>query len=325
MKNRIVDVRARVAVSVLGLGLAGSVLAASLPDEPGSKDHPMLTRFAGAQIRAYQQVDYDEAILPNQPIATNHSPKTLALEGKITRIAYRIPGQKSVLEISRNYEAALQNGGFQTLFSCKGNDQCGPEFQSYVINGGKVRLAGQGDAAFNDGFRAILAKKATPKGDVYVFLDIMSDPSNNLSAIYQQVVETKAMQTGQVSVIDAKTMQTSIASTGKVAIYGVYFDTDKAEVKTESKPALDEMAKLLKADPKLKVYIVGHTDNQGALARNLDLSQKRADAVVQALTASYKIPAARLTAKGVGSLSPVASNDDDAGRGKNRRVELVKQ
>ena len=83
----------------------------------------------------------------------------------------------------------------------------------------------------------------------------------------------------------------------------MYFDTDKAEVKPESKAALDEMGKLLKANPNLKVYVVGHTDNQGTLARNLDLSQKRADAVVKALEADYKIAAARLSPRGVASLA----------------------
>ena len=119
-------------------------------------------------------------------------------------------------------------------------------------------------------------------------------------------------------------MQKSLAESGRVAIYGVYFDTDKAVVKPESKAALDEMGKLLNANPNLKVYVVGHTDNQGTLAGNMDLSQKRADAVVKALEAGYKIPAARLSPR-VASLAPVAANDAEAGRAKNRRVELVSQ
>ena len=85
------------------------------------------------------------------------------------------------------------------------------------------------------------------------------------------------------------------------------------------------MAKPLSSNPSLKVYIVGHTDNQGQFAHNADLSQKRAEAVVQALTSTYHVAPARLTAKGIASLSPVASNRDDAGRALNRRVELVEQ
>jgi outer membrane protein OmpA-like peptidoglycan-associated protein len=133
------------------------------------------------------------------------------------------------------------------------------------------------------------------------------------------------MQQGQVKVLDAGAMQKALAESGKVAIYGVYFDTDKADIKSESKEELDQMAKLLKSDGSLKVHVVGHTDNAGTLAHNEALSQQRADAVVKALTGQYHIDAKRLDAHGVASLAPVASNDDDAGRARNRRVELVKQ
>ena len=132
----------------------------------------------------------------------------------------------------------------------------------------------------------------------------MEDGSNHITPVFQQVLETKPMQTGQVQVLDMAAMQKSLAESGRVAVYGVYFDTDKAEVKPESKAALDEMGKLLNANPNLKVCVVGHTDNQGTLAGNMDLSQKRADAVVKALEAGYKIPAARLSPRGVASRWP---------------------
>jgi outer membrane protein OmpA-like peptidoglycan-associated protein len=82
---------------------------------------------------------------------------------------------------------------------------------------------------------------------------------------------------------------------------------------------------MLKANPKLKVYVVGHTDNVGLLAANLDLSKRRAASVVQALTAQYAVPAAQLLPYGDGPYAPIASNDTEDGRASNRRVELVKQ
>ncbi len=312
-------------LALLGAMLLSTALPGHAEDVAGAKDHPLLTRFKGAEIRAYQQLDYDEAVMPDRPIEQESEAKTLDLEGKITRISYRIDGTKSALEVYRNYQNALQTGGFKTLFECKNDEQCGGSFQSFVINSNKVRPPGQGDASFGGKYYAVLAKKEAPTGDVYVFLDVMQDESNKITPVFLQVVETKPMQTGQVSVLDATAMEKALAESGKVAVYGVYFDTDKAEVKAESKAALDEMGKLLKADPKLNVYVVGHTDNQGNLAGNLDLSQRRADAVVKALTASYQIPAARLSAKGVGSLAPVASNSAEDGRARNRRVELVIQ
>jgi outer membrane protein OmpA-like peptidoglycan-associated protein len=132
------------------------------------------------------------------------------------------------------------------------------------------------------------------------------------------------MDAGMVT-IDAAAMAKDISSTGHVALYGIYFDTDKAEIKPESQPALQEISKLLKQDPSLKLYIVGHTDNVGGFDYNLGLSERRAAAVVTALTAKHGIAAARLRPAGVGMLSPVAPNDSEQGRAKNRRVELVKQ
>jgi flagellar motor protein MotB len=95
--------------------------------------------------------------------------------------------------------------------------------------------------------------------------------------------------------------------------------------KPESAGALQEVVKLFKQDPKLKVYVVGHTDNVGALAANLDLSKRRAAAVVQELITKYAIAADRLQAFGDSPYAPLASNDAEDGRALNRRVELVKQ
>jgi outer membrane protein OmpA-like peptidoglycan-associated protein len=110
-----------------------------------------------------------------------------------------------------------------------------------------------------------------------------------------------------------------------VAIYEIFFDTDRADVKTESTPTLDEIAKLLGENPSMKLWVVGHTDAQGALAHNMDLSKRRAESVVKILTAKYKVAAARIGPSGVGPLAPVATNKTDEGRAKNRRVELVEQ
>ena len=115
-----------------------------------------------------------------------------------------------------------------------------------------------------------------------------------------------------------------IKAEGKVAIYGIHFDTGKAEIKPDSEATLQEIAKLLKAQPALKLNVVGHTDNVAAIDLNMRLSQARAEAVVQALVTKYGITAGRLKGYGVGPLAPMASNDSEEGRAKNRRVELVK-
>jgi OmpA-OmpF porin, OOP family len=141
--------------------------------------------------------------------------------------------------------------------------------------------------------------------------------------IWLRIVEKKGME--QHIVADATAFNKDIKATGHVAVYGINFDTGKATIKAESAQAIGEIAKLLKADASLKLGVVGHTDSAGAVDGNIKLSQERAEAVLQTLVRDHGIAAARLKAFGCGQFAPVASNDTEEGRAKNRRVELVKQ
>jgi OOP family OmpA-OmpF porin len=141
--------------------------------------------------------------------------------------------------------------------------------------------------------------------------------------IWIRVIEKGAMK--QHVVADAAAMANDLKATGHVAVYGIFFDTGKSVVKPESKPAIDEVAKLLKGDANLKLWVVGHTDWVGKVDDNQRLAQARAEAVAAELVSAHGIAAARLKGYGVGPLAPVAGNDDEAGRAKNRRVDLVKQ
>jgi len=136
------------------------------------------------------------------------------------------------------------------------------------------------------------------------------------------IVEAKAREQLMVTV-QASDMAKAIVDTGRVALYGIYFDFNKADVKPESEPTLEQIAKLLRDSSTRKLLVVGHTDNVGSFAFNTDLSQRRAAAVVTALVTRYGIGKDRLTPVGVAFASPVASNTTEEGRAKNRRVELV--
>jgi OOP family OmpA-OmpF porin len=146
----------------------------------------------------------------------------------------------------------------------------------------------------------------------------------NSGNTYDETFVTETELTQDV-VADAAVMSSGINSTGHTVVNGIQFDTGKADVKPGSAPALEQVVKLLQQDPKLKIYVVGHTDNVGGLASNLDLSKRRAAAVVQVLETQYHIAADRLSAFGCGPYSPIQSNDSEDGRAVNRRVELVKQ
>jgi OOP family OmpA-OmpF porin len=154
--------------------------------------------------------------------------------------------------------------------------------------------------------------------EVWVLVEAASNGMYKVNVVEKQMMK-------QDVEANAESLAGIIKETGKAAVYGIYFDTGKSEIKAESEPTIQEIAKLLKANPALKLYVVGHTDNVGAFDYNIKLSQSRAAAVVDALTKKNGIAASRLTPFGAGPTSPVASNQTEDGRAKNRRVELVAQ
>jgi outer membrane protein OmpA-like peptidoglycan-associated protein len=115
-----------------------------------------------------------------------------------------------------------------------------------------------------------------------------------------------------------------LTSDGRIAIYGIHFDTNEAEVKPDSMETIKNIAKVLQENPDLKIAVVGHTDSLGSHEINMRLSKLRADAVVRVLQDQHKISSKRLLAAGAGFLAPIASNDTAEGRALNRRVELIR-
>jgi OOP family OmpA-OmpF porin len=306
-------------------------------DTVQGQDHSLLSRFQGAKMVGYKLKEFDEVMLVAGKRTEDKTGKAvnnlLTLEGKYTRLAYNYPPERSSLEVMRNYQEALDKAGLKTVFACA-RAECGKGFGEYLLESRLGNHFIQGPEAawapFNYGradVRYVLAKGTLSNGaPVHIAVYIVDPVQDKNGGVYVEVVEAKAMETGKVAAnLKASDMAAAISAAGKIAVYGVYFDTDKADVKPESKASLAEMAKLLQQDPALKVHVVGHTDNQGTTARNLELSQKRAESVIKALSGEYKIDAKRLSAKGIASYAPLASNDNDAGREKNRRVELVKQ
>ena len=209
-------------------------------------------------------------------------------EGKATLINYYIKTgakQPSMVQIALNYANALKKIGGKVMYS-----------EGRVMEG-KIEKNG---------------------GVTYIHAEAFNEGRN-----YQlYIVEKQAMK--QDVVADAASLSASIASTGKVVVEGIYFDADKATIKPESAPAIEEIVKLMKQNPKLALYVVGHTAAAGTLESGLKLSNDRANAIVKALV-DKGIAAARLKAAGVGPYCPAASNRTEEGKAKNRRVELVEQ
>ena len=337
---------------MLLLALAGTA-AHALDDFPaadvkGSADHPVISRFAGSLLVGYGRQDWATTELPGAKGMSTTDPHKFAdpvqAEGKVTRLFYLSPAGKTPLEVFRNQQQALMAAGFKPRFSCDGKEACaGAYFALELGDRGKNMTWSKGaligvkgnnfkgarwglemSVSFDESH--ILAGTLTRAGvplQILLFTSVAENEYTDRTASYIEIVEPKAMLTGQVTV-DAKAIGQGLQAEGKVALYGVLFDTGKADIKPDSAGQLDQMAAVLKAQPALKVFIVGHTDNAGNVDANVKLSQARAQAVVAALT-QRGIAANRLQAHGNANYAPVASNATDDGRAKNRRVEMVLQ
>jgi OOP family OmpA-OmpF porin len=328
-------------------------------DLAGAKDSTLLKRYEGSVIVSYKQQSFGELALPLsrlEPVPDKtdsnnnhlHLPKSKKeLEGRYTRIVYLAPQGRSPLEVLRNYQEEITGGGGKMLFECK-SDACGGDpGRSSGGGGGNSSLAmyilprdlitdeveSAGRCAQEEritDLRFTAAELGDGAGHVAVQTYTLVDdhPSNTCYALNGRtiavvdILEAKAREQRMVAV-DAGEMARAITATGRVALYGIYFDFNKADVKPESDTTLKEIVKLLETSPKMNLLVVGHTDSVGTFDFNLDLSQRRAQAVVDALTGRFGVNRGRLKPFGVSFASPAASNQSDDGRAKNRRVELV--
>src|SRR5262249_28666729 len=223
------------------LGLFTALAMAQQQDVKGSKDHPLISRYPGSFIKEYSQKEFDQFTLPLGKLTRGKFEKSQHLEGKVTRILYQAPPGRSVLEVFGNYKGALKQAGFETLFTCA-KEQCG--FGPVTQYGGKMENCSQ---TSEPGY--LSAKLARPRGDVYVSL-FSGASSWQWETLY--IVEMKPMEAGLVTV-DAAALAGDISRTGHAAVYGIYFDTGKADVKPESDAALAQITKLLENDPQLKL------------------------------------------------------------------------
>jgi outer membrane protein OmpA-like peptidoglycan-associated protein len=265
--------------------LAGFAPLFAQEDAEGSKDSPLFTRMPGYHIYRYDDLQFDKYEFKVSDA------KTLVVEGHHLLIYYDLNNNvtpPSPLQVVRNYTNAIKKIGGQLVYEW---DDAGENVVLKVVKNG-VETWAHIYASGNGSYTIHLIEKQAMNQDV---------------------------------VADANSLMKSIKESGKVAVYGIYFDTGKSTLKPESKPTLEEINKLLKANPDLKLYVVGHTDNTGAYDANIKLSMDRAASVVNALISQYSISISRLMACGDGPTSPVATNDTEEGKALNRRVELVKK
>jgi OOP family OmpA-OmpF porin len=255
-------------------------------DAEGSKDPALFTRMPGFSIRNYEELQFDKHDFQVNPDNIE------SVEGHYIFVNYYVNDNVQTpagLQIIRNYTNAIKKIGGQVVYE------------------------------WEDGGTQYVTMKISKNGKV-----IWAQVNGANNGIYDVcIIEKEEMN--QDVVADANSMANSIKESGKVAVYGIYFDTGKSTLKPESKPTLEQISKLLESDPQLRLYVVGHTDNVGGYESNMKLSMDRAMAVINALQSQFSVNVTKLKACGDGPTAPVSSNETPEGKALNRRVELVKQ
>jgi len=321
-------------IAVCAGGFFGADLAIA-DDVEGVQEHPMIERYPGQEIR-WQKIEnympYEIAIGP--VTGYRKIDDWIETQGRVTRTFYALEGEeRTYSEVYLNYLDALRSQDFEILAEGISPDRKGRETGStnwitvaYAAN--PITEQGQQNNLFvgtssSGGAGSIVARKERASGTVYVVLTVEQHSSTYIGALID-IIEVEAAETGLV-VVDAEAIGSDMLEYGRVVLDGIVFDFDSATLLPESDPALANIATYLNANPDKQFYVVGHTDSVGTFSYNYSLSGDRARAVAEALKAQHGIAHERLEPYGVGPLVPVFSNSEEAGRDKNRRVELVER
>lgn len=287
--------------------------------EERQQDHPMIARYPGADLTRSRHIEYEKILLPLGNVNSDGiASEEMELTGDVHQFTYEIRNV-STLKVYNNYLQAVKELGFSINYSCE-LAACGNERESVEL---AERLAVAGDV--QNYFRRpyyFVATQNSPQGRVVVALYFGGFEGDVW--VQQAIVEEKGAVTDLIKV-NADQLYQDIENTGKALVYGIYFDTDSATMKSESVEALQAISDLMVSHPDLDLYVVGHTDDTGDGDYNLNLSSRRAASVVERLVTTYAVGSDRLKSAGVGPYAPVAGNESEEDRALNRRVELVRR
>lgn len=328
-------------VRLLPFALLFSALSAQaqVEDLPGSADHPLISRLSGSHLVAFDEQEFERySLMTGLWNPKENQYRAREVEGRISRRVYIAPENVTLLTAYRNFEQAIRASNLKVIFSCL-TPKCDPygrtangiltlspaRFNAHYYNIRNLVEFGYISAEGSWQGRPVwLAVGVGLRKAASIDYRVKGKPQRGLPSdriVFSiDIIEQETMATGLVTVDQ---LTSGIAASGKVVLDGLYFDTNRTELKPESEAALQPIAAFLKQNPAARFFVAGHTDVTGNYAANLKLADGRAHAVVQALVTRHGVPAAQLTAVGVGPVAPAASNAAEAGRALNRRVELV--
>lgn len=278
-------------ISLLFLLTITFSLQAQHQDTSGSSDYDLFDRMLNYYILNYWDYQFDA----HEFLISKNEKKVVEGRKIIIRYEHQNAFDKTIkkpsyLQILRNYSNAIKKVGGDILFEHKTAN-----YGHYILK--------------------------TMKGKE-IWLEVKTAPDNGRR--YTLTIIEKELMTQDI-VIEADLIKEKLKTEGRIAIYGIYFDTGKSLIKPESKESLFQIALFLKANPNISCWVVGHTDSDGPFVLNNKLSLSRAKAIVSYLQNKHSISPNRLFAQGVGPLSPISTNETEAGKKLNRRVEFVKK
>lgn len=329
-----VSILTKIACTIIFICLSNP--SASANDIAGCSDVGGLRRFIDSSIVMCERHDFDTYTLPtgkNTGFDFDSNKvefeSSMNIEGRLVENVYAIPPAVSSVDVFRNYKADLAANGYRILFQAE-RDATGPHLGSFFeTTGPGTQIWGYSP----DQARYIAAVREDGGAKTYIALYVIEyqdgydpnfSPQKGQAMVRLDAVQVGALEDRMVPA-SAADISKDFEVDGKAALYGILFDFDKATIKPESRPALDEIAKFLQQNPAQKVYLIGHTDSVGGFDFNMQLSKARAAAVVDDLSRTYHLETSRMMSSGVGLQAPVASNATQEGRARNRRVEMVPQ
>lgn len=287
-----------------------------------------LLLFPEGSVRGFESFNSSATLhLPVGPFVEG-AVATAQADGDIRRQVWKTPNiNAETSDLINGLRDQLKTAGYQVLFECETRD-CGGfdfRFQADVVDEPDMHVD-LGD------FRYLSATKLSAGKEEFVGLLVSRSPEQGFIQVTtigsEPIVNAKAvLSTKQSSVAEEllliENLETRLSSKGVVVLEGLEFGKGSSDLNSGSSDELRDLAKLLSSNPDQKVVLVGHTDASGSLKGNIALSRKRADSVMSRLVESYGVNPEQVSAEGVGFLSPRASNSNEEGRERNRRVEVV--
>jgi OOP family OmpA-OmpF porin len=310
--------------------LIWAALIALMPPAAGAfaPELPAGATMTVREIQAARDVN-----VPVGPFSGGEVP-AIRTQGRVTSEAWRISTDSlSTLQILLPLRAQLEESGFEILMECE-TEACGGFDFRYSIE-----LLPEPEMHVDLGDFRYLSARREREGGEPEFITLMVSRSANNAFIQVTHVGESEISSGP-AIASSKSPDAAgwndaaqpeagqslaglLQTAGWVLLDDVRFATGSAKLEEDNLASLAELAAWLKANPDKTVALVGHTDAEGSLKGNMELSKRRAKAVMERLVQDYGVPRKQLEAAGVGYLAPRASNLTPEGRSRNRRVEAI--